>query len=167
MIIEFIGIDMIWATFPSISYLYKIFSRIFFTLKEGEENFIKHFKETLTRKWRNESAIYENPAFSKGTDDWIRPINRGRLWCDWEKRREIEARDSVCIDAGTAVTKGLRHPRSLSAVPREILLCICLCVCVRVHRVRRCARTPVLESTLYNYIRGRNLPCSTRQLAHC
>lgn len=41
---------MIWSTVPSISYLYKIFSRKFFTLKEREENFIKHFKEILTRK---------------------------------------------------------------------------------------------------------------------
>lgn len=51
------------------------------------------------------------------------------------------------IDARTTVTKGLRHPRLLSLGPREIS-CVCACsdtfVCVQ-------------ESTLYNYIRGRNL----------
>lgn len=41
----------------------------------------------------------------------------------------------MCIDAGTAVTKGLRHPRSLSAVPREIVR-----VCARVQRASMRAR---------------------------
>lgn len=87
----------------------------------------------------------------------ISPINRGGCDAGLAQRRRTE-RDGeierglgeerketgrsknrretpVCIDAGTAVTKGLRHPRSLSAVPREILR-----VCARVQRASVCVR---------------------------
>lgn len=84
----------------------------------------------------------------------ISPINRGGCDAGLVQRKETgrsngglgeERKETgrsknrretpVCIDAGTAVTKGLRHPRSLSAVPREILR-----VCARVQRASVCVR---------------------------